>query len=222
MITSFKYDYYAYLLDQLIDLGSSFHTFNNFPGFDDGRITLLRHDVDKSVAKALAIARIEAQKGIASTFFFRVHSNFYNPFGHLCYGQIREIIKLGHEIGLHSEFWDTARINHESGTQIFKKEKVVLETITDQEIKSFSLHRTTGSSDLADMQEMAEFIAVEHAMNFASADRFQTNWKYISDSSGYWREGDPIISIKKNKNLHILTHPDWWFDKFIELEDPVV
>ena len=79
MITSFKYDYYAYLLDQLIDLGSSFHTFNNFPGFDDGRITLLRHDVDKSVAKALAIARIEAQKGIASTFFSGFIATFTTP-----------------------------------------------------------------------------------------------------------------------------------------------
>ncbi len=44
------------------------------------RYLILRHDVDFSVDRALELAKIENNYGISSTYFFLLHSDFYNIF----------------------------------------------------------------------------------------------------------------------------------------------
>lgn len=58
---------------------------------------LIRHDVDRKPANAVAMARLEADKGVFTTYYFRVVGSAWNP------DAIREIARLGHEVGYHYE-----------------------------------------------------------------------------------------------------------------------
>src|SRR4051794_14022454 len=62
---------------------------------------LWRHDVDASVHRALVLARIEAELGVRSTYFFALRSEFYNLLESGVTRRAREILELGHWLGLH-------------------------------------------------------------------------------------------------------------------------
>jgi hypothetical protein len=58
---------------------------------------VIRHDVDRRPANALRMAQLEAAKGIATTYYFRVVGEAYDI------GTIERIAALGHEVGYHYE-----------------------------------------------------------------------------------------------------------------------
>ena len=105
---------------------------------------LWRHDCDMSLNRARAIAEIDAENGVQSTFFVLPHSDFYNI---LELGQtklIREIVKLGHEIGLHLDVG-----YHSSTAAIFdiesaiERDRNLIEGIAETRIDVFSFHNPT-------------------------------------------------------------------------------
>ncbi|MCQ2324998.1 MAG: hypothetical protein MJZ58_02250 [Paludibacteraceae bacterium] len=98
---------YEALLDALLAAGYRFETFGDRCAerpltlkdrcTEGQKIIILRHDVDKKPENSLATARLEAKKGIRASYYFRVvpESNDAEV--------IREIVRLGHEIGYHYE-----------------------------------------------------------------------------------------------------------------------
>jgi hypothetical protein len=58
---------------------------------------LLRHDVESSAGKALAMGEIERRHGLAATYFFRVKRSVFRP------EAMRALTAMGHEIGYHYE-----------------------------------------------------------------------------------------------------------------------
>ena len=62
-----------------------------------GRVLVLRHDVDACPRNSLAVAELEHSLGVRSSFYFRVVPQSFNP------SVIRGIAALGHEIGYHYE-----------------------------------------------------------------------------------------------------------------------
>lgn len=68
-----------------------------FGGARPARALLLRHDVDRRPGHALAMARMEAARGIAASYYFRAVGPAWNP------EIITAIAALGHEIGYHYE-----------------------------------------------------------------------------------------------------------------------
>lgn len=98
---------YAYeqLLDALIAKGYRFDTFGDrcadtlhlYSSTPLPPTIVLRHDVDKKPENSLATARIEAERGIRASYYFRVGKESNDP------SIIREIVALGHEIGYHYE-----------------------------------------------------------------------------------------------------------------------
>lgn len=66
-------------------------------GTAGGRFVILRHDVDRSPAAALAVAHLERQLGVATTYYFRTTRRVFRP------AIMREIEALGHEVGYHYE-----------------------------------------------------------------------------------------------------------------------
>ena len=58
---------------------------------------IFRHDVDRSLKRALNMARIENSLGVSSTYYFRMKPHTFIP------PIITEISELGHEIGYHYE-----------------------------------------------------------------------------------------------------------------------
>src|SRR5690349_15051668 len=98
-------DHFQEIVSAALDRGYTFSTCAGYAasGPVDGRLLVMRHDVDLLPERAPAIAAIEADLGIKATFFFRVHANEYNAFGHETLAIMRTLLAQGHEIGLHAE-----------------------------------------------------------------------------------------------------------------------
>ena len=97
---------YKKLLESLISAGYSFVPFKDYilsKEYPNSKsIIILRHDVDRLPQNSLRTALIENSLGIKGTYYFRIVPESYNE------EIIREISKLGHEIGYHYEDVDLA------------------------------------------------------------------------------------------------------------------
>lgn len=77
----------------------AFRTYANFG--QDECFVLWRHDVDYSVHAAQKMARIEAEEGVVTTYLLHLHNVYYNLLEREVTDCVRDILALGHEIGLH-------------------------------------------------------------------------------------------------------------------------
>ncbi|MGD9778077.1 MAG: hypothetical protein AB7U72_14405, partial [Methanosarcina sp.] len=77
---------------------------------------ILRHDVDRAVNRNLAMAKLEHRYGIKSTYYFRHIEETFKP------EIIRQMARMGHEIGFHYEVMDKANGDMDRAIEIFKKE----------------------------------------------------------------------------------------------------
>ena len=113
----FTLDTYASLMDSLKDSGRVFHHVQDYYKIaETNQNVLLRQDVDYSKTNALKIARIQSERGIRSTFYFRTIPLVYDP------EIIQQIADLGHEIGYHYETMDKARGNISKAYDLFCRE----------------------------------------------------------------------------------------------------
>ncbi len=94
---------YIELLEALQKKGFAFQTFLYFLNDPLPRSIILRHDVDRMPENSLRFARIQRERGIRGTYYFRIVGESFYP------GIIREIAGMGHEIGYHYEDLDLAR-----------------------------------------------------------------------------------------------------------------
>ena len=88
---------YTLLLEALQKMGYAFQTVEGFIQQPLDKVVILRHDVDSWPANALQMAKVEAERGIKATYYFRRSWLSYNE------KVLLGIIKLGHEIGYHYE-----------------------------------------------------------------------------------------------------------------------
>ena len=181
------------------------YTFENFGTKSNDPHIILRHDVDISVHRALALAKIEKKHKICSTYFFRLRSEFYNIFEKPVLSKIHEIIKLGHNVGLHFDllFYEKPKKN------LIKKlnwEKKVLSELLDEKISVFSFHNpdTKNTLSISDYK-LSQMINVY-------SKKVKNSYYYISDSNGYWRYSRLFDLLKNNneRKIQILIHPEWW------------
>lgn len=175
-----------------------------------GKQVIWRHDIDLSVHRAVALARIEAEEGVKSTFFIHFHSLFYNLLEADVTKLVFEIIDMGHDIGLHFDpgYYEA----QPSGLSVpveerLSQERDWLQSITGRVIKTFSLH----NPDIGLWQETLGLEKISGLVN-ASSLFIREHYEYCSDSNGYWRFkslGD-VLQSAQSERLHILTHPEWW------------
>lgn len=88
---------YEELLKALVNQGFFFMSFEQFIQRPKDRFILLRHDVDTLPINSLKTAKIEHDLGIKGTYYFRIVPESYDE------NIIKQIAKLGHEIGYHYE-----------------------------------------------------------------------------------------------------------------------
>ena len=220
MKCEFSFDHYGYIISQLKSNKHEFAFFTEQPKTD--RFIYLRHDVDRSLEKAAAMAAWERDLGVKATYFVRLHSRYYNCYSFPGLKALRAIMNSGHEIGLHTEFYDIAKVLGDDGAAVFAREKRILEEIIERPVRVFSPHRTTGSTNTDEIMSRLKALGNSHQMLCTFDERFQSDVKYISDSSGIWREGCPCAYLDKHLRLQILVHPIWWYREHIELEDPIL
>lgn len=207
-INDFTYSAYVEMLSLIKNC--NYALVNYGEGDAQGKRCILRHDIDMSMEKALRLAEIERDSGVKSTFFVLLRTDFYNPFSVRSGSIIRQIMSMGHTIGLH--FDETAYPDGTDVPSATRKEAEVLAQVTGEKIGVVSMHRPSKTT-------LAANYAIDGMINSYSDEYFR-NWKYISDSRRRWRENaEEVISCGEYPNLHILTHAFWYFDNPTDMRE---
>jgi len=195
---------------ELLLLASSHYSFHFFDEIYIKRSILLRHDLEFSVPIALKMAHIEAELGIKSTYFVQLHSEFYNTLEKETINALKEVIQLGHQIGLHfdSHFW-----NIESEDQLEKYiliDKKILEQYLGLGLKVFSFHNNTEFTLSCRKESYGSLLNVY-------SDYFRNNYGYNADSLGYWRfeRLEDRLREAKEDSLQILIHDGMWQEQIL-------
>lgn len=81
----------------------------------EGKVLILRHDVDEKAWNALKMAKVENELGVKATYFFRIVKQSNVP------EVIKEIVNLGHEVGYHYEDLATAEGDINKALESFKQ-----------------------------------------------------------------------------------------------------
>ena len=184
-----------------------FISFNDLTKHD--KCIILRHDVDFGLIDyAYDMAKIEQSHAIVGTYFLMLRNPLYNLFAKKNYAMVREIIDMGHHIGLH---FDPSFYPLEGSVDklysFIREEIRVLSRLFDKNIYYFSIHKPLASMIRNNIISVNEFESVYNKEYFRDI-------KYMSDSCGRWR-GPSIIEIVKSKRhdkIQLLVHPALWME----------
>lgn len=182
---------------------------------------IMRHDVEYSVDRAYALAKVESRMDFTSAWFFQWTNNTYNILSKRNKDMIRDMYERGHQIGLHfalNGMEDMRQVRRQ-----IKKEMNILSEMFGFEISQFSIHRP--SADV--LRENIKLPGILNAYQddfFTFAEKItsetQLKVKYMSDANHIWRYGYPD---KKNitgyDKVQILTHPFAWSKKGYDNRD---
>jgi hypothetical protein len=192
--------------ERLLVLARRQYAFRRFDDFDRGEIFVLwRHDLDFAVLDALPLARMEADAGVAATYFVHLHSSFYSPFDEKNLRAVREIAALGHAIGLHFDF-EAAAVRDEADLQAkVAQEAAMMEAQYGVPARALSFHNPTPASLAYDGERYAGLVNTYAAY-------FRQQVAYCSDSNGHWRFDrlEDVLLRPATRPLQVLTHPTWW------------
>lgn len=169
-----------------------------------------RHDVEFEPDIALKMAEIEHEEGVSATYFFQLHSTFYNVLDPYYREVVRRIISLGHSVGLHfdSAYWGIT--NEEQLNKYIVFDKVYIERTFEINIESFSFHNTTSFTLGCTDFRYGGIINVYSSF-------FKEHFDYCSDSLGYWRYDrlEDTLNDHKVQHLQVLTHDANWSEEVL-------
>lgn len=210
----FTYESYKNLLDTLKIHGYQSAFYHNWQDFE--KCAILRHDIDYEMEMAPYMANIEREKGVFSTYFVMVTSDFYNIFSIKNTQIIKLVYNMGREIGLH--FDETAYPdimgNSEEIIKKINKEAKLLEQVIEAPVTTVSMHKPSLEILNANLEISGMINSYEKV--------FFRDFKYVSDSRRNWKE--PIERYIENEEysyLHILTHPFWYHNVEQTLHDTI-
>jgi len=199
----FSLDLYQETLEEAIRLGYELPTVSELKSGTDKyhRFLLLRHDIDTSPRYALEMALLEHRLGVRSSYYVLMHSPFYSPGGPRHWDDLRRIVDLGFEVGLHYEtdFFEKRGIDPLEGVL---GDAAALEKILRIKICSVSQHRPASSTFL---KKLNEFYVDAYNQDLIN------NICYISDSGFKWRSSTLADLLGKENRIHALIHPLTWF-----------
>jgi hypothetical protein len=202
---------YGSMLEAIRSRGFEYRGFGDVASFDSQRVKLclLRHDVDVSMEYALEMAQLEARLGVRATYFVMLRSPMYNLFGRRSSSALREIVALGHDLGLHYDAACSQGPEHDI-EEWLRFEMETLGTLAGRRVTAFSFHQP--SAEIIERR-----VEIPGAINTYHPGQLP-GFKYISDSNRVWRECDPLQLLQAGfDRIHLLFHPLWWM-----CEDPDV
>ncbi|MFZ1705905.1 MAG: hypothetical protein WAT79_16285, partial [Saprospiraceae bacterium] len=169
------------------------------------RFILWRHDCDFSLNRAFALASIEADQGIRTTYFLNPHSEFYNLFERSQYRLVSEIVGMGHQVGLHFDAAFYPIPDEESLATHVRNDADLLDGLFGTRPAAFSFHNPLASHLRSEDDSYGGLIN-------CYSRRFKAEIPYCSDSNGYWRfrRLRDVLEQASDPCLLVLTHPGWW------------
>ena len=173
---------------------------------------LIRHDIDLSLHQSLKMAKLEHEQGIKTTYFIHLQNEFYNALEIESQHVIRNIIALGHDIGVHFDINAySKKINKSEDIDYWATfEKNIYEQLFNCNVSTLSFHNPT----LTNIEFNQKIDNIGGMLNTYSRTIFD-HFEYISDSNGFWRFDEMYDFLEKNKkkNIQFLSHPGWWLNK---------
>lgn len=210
---AFTYAHYRRLIAAARAAGYTFAPLDAVAAAQRGAtpVCFLRHDCDNDLVAAVRLARIESEAGVTSTFFVMLRSAMYNALAPTNAALVREILALGHRLGLH--FDESLHADSEPGriAELVDRERAWLHGEFGQPIEVVSFHQPSprvldGSLALncLNTYDRAAFVGVH----------------YVSDSNLRFRDGDPIALFedRRHRLIQLLLHPEWWSERPLSLD----
>lgn len=220
-VRDFTFDHYGRLLDAALDNGYTFRTVHEHvtgPESDSPTI-VVRHDVDRKVGTARSMARLEAERGVPTTYYFRTST--FSP------EVAEETAALGHEVGYHYEDLVKTRGDFEAAHERFERnlerfrEHAEITTICPHGSPLSSIHNLDmwrGEYDIGRYGLVGEsYLSVD-----TSADDPEKP-TYVSDTGRTWGAEDSdfglitttddlITALESDgcEQLYLLVHPGRW------------
>ena len=206
MSRNFDLGSYGEIISKIQDLGYKIVFFEDLDLQDTHLI--LRHDVDVSLESALKMANFEASKNIYSTYFILLRSEMYNIYSSYATKIIKEILSLGHKIGLHFDHSIYKNKDSDSIDHYCEDECLAIQSWFDININVISFHKPSKHLLSLDKEKIAGRLNTYQSAYFKDI-------LYCSDSRGDWYYGDPLNNLKESKyqSIQLLTHPIWWDTK---------
>ena len=197
MFTYFWYESFLSELSGKVDVFS----FANWTG---GNGLLLRHDVDLDIRPALRMAKIEHNLGISSTYFILISSDFYNPLSLPNRNRLKELVALGHEIGLHFDPTVYGETGPAQLQQKAEREASILAEASGSPVKTISLH----------CPSIHGMFPLFSGFTNAYDPKFFRDDRYISDSCMNFRGKNPYewAQLARNRTVQFLIHPMHYSD----------
>lgn len=194
----FTHGSYLRLLQFIKDLKYEIVPFRDVP--QSGSYVILRHDVDFSPEKALEMARLDHQAGVNSTFFFLLTSSYYNILSESGVRCVQEIIKLGHECGLHYDCTGFEQLSSEARRQRVEILAQCLGNAVGVRIGAIAQHKPARSPL---REQFPSYVDAYDAPFFKDIS-------YISDSRRIFRVPDLHEFLSQHPRSQLLIHPIWW------------
>ena len=203
----FKFSSYENCLNFAVEENYKFVNLSNALESNEKSI-LLRHDIDFSLDHAIKIAEIEKSLDVQATYFVRTHCKYYNALSYSSKEILNKLESLGHIVGLHFE---EDYYPEENLYESIHLEKQILDSFLQTPLQHIAPHEPTRTNRL----EYDDNRLKEVGIKFQAYDKdLLEKYKYISDSSGKFKDGFLEEHLVKNKEtyLYVLTHPVWWFE----------
>jgi hypothetical protein len=196
----YTYRSYEALLDSIRACGRTICAFRDVR--DAESFVVLRHDVDYSVVKACEMAERERRLGVRSTYFLLLTSPYYNLLAGDNLSAARDIVGMGHEVGLHYDTDVFSELDDAGQARKVVELAQFLAGSVGTEVTSIAQHNPSETSVRLRVPEYVD----------AYGDRFFRDIAYVSDSRRLFGTPDLDEFVRAHVRSQLLIHPLWWHD----------
>jgi hypothetical protein len=197
-MADFTIDKYTLLLQALMEQAYDFQTYTEFLSAPKPRSIILRHDVDKRPANSLTLAQIESKLGLKGVYYFRAKACSWDE------KTIKEIAKLGHEVGYHYEDLSTQKGDHKQAYEAFQQNLEKLRKLVP--VSTICMHGSpTSRHDSRDLWKHYKY----KDLQLSGEPYFDTDFSqvlYLTDTGRRWDGHKVSIRDKVDpKQMQLLT-----------------
>ncbi|HEU4657916.1 MAG TPA: hypothetical protein VFR97_10335 [Capillimicrobium sp.] len=203
----FTYDF----LRELLAIARERHVVRLLADGVDAPGLVVRHDIDLSLERAVALGAVEAEAGVRATFLVMVDSPLYDLDHASSRAALAELRDQGHDVGLHMDLGPRGEVEGLVIGDVTPEVSACrdrLEAVLGEEVRSISFHRPADPL-VAALNPVAEVCGM---VNAYAAPLMRC---YLADSAGAWRHGDPrpVLREPPCDTVQLLIHPFWWSEE---------
>jgi hypothetical protein len=180
------------------------------------RCAVWRHDIDVSVHRALAMARVESEEGVRAHYFVALRLPFYNVLERDIARRIAAIAEAGHAVGLHFDASDPDVPDAAALERRLAEDAALFRTAFGFAPRSFSFHIPARAGDVFTADAYAGMLNVY-------SRRLREGLTYCSDSNGYWRHRrlHDLFAPGGPDRIHALLHPEYYPERVMSPKERI-